>query len=656
MQQIAHSLPYKKELDGIRGIAIILVVLFHIWPEYFSFGFVGVDIFFVLSGYLITKIIVNKAENKAFRLYEFYRNRIRRIFPALIVVLSATMIVGYLFLFPEELKVLGKHVKSSALFYQNFRLIDEAGYWDESGQLKPLLHFWSLSIEEQFYILWPLLIIVLVRLKALSSLPLITLSLIWLSYSLNDEVNVFFHSLTRFWELTIGALIVWLERFSNIQKWTAKARYIIWLGLILSIAIFHQESDFHIGKTFLLVMNVALLILSLQLKTDRFLGGRLLVFIGVLSYPLYLWHYPIISYAHIFGISVIKNGLWILIISLILAYLTFRYIEVYARKQTNIRFIMGLVACVLIVAGVGQFLRLNDGLPNRAHLENIEKAKEQFIREPSTNERCIKLSTKILNQAPMFDYCKLSAQLKTEDYVAIIGDSHAHALYPGFKQQLARHKFQTILLSNSGCASFLGGERGKSLKFVAECKNKIEQIYKVLDSLTGLKKVIVVARGPKYIYQKGFGKVDNGSPPAKYVSYFLDEENYDPEAVYMASLNESVKYLTENNKEVYVFLENPELGFSPKSCIDRPFGIASRKCVVSYQAYKQRMSTYRSNVIAIVEKYPNAKVLDPESYLCDKENCHAEIDKIMLYADDDHFSVMGSQYIADKLINEVITQ
>jgi len=138
MQQIPHSLPYKKELDGIRGIAIILVVLFHIWPQTFSFGFVGVDIFFVLSGYLITKIIVTKLEKDEFSLYEFYRNRIRRIFPALIIVLLTTACVGYLFLFPEEFERLGKHIKSSALFYQNFRLIDEAGYWDESGQLKPL--------------------------------------------------------------------------------------------------------------------------------------------------------------------------------------------------------------------------------------------------------------------------------------------------------------------------------------------------------------------------------------------------------------------------------------------------------------------------------------------------------------------------------------
>ncbi len=147
-----HSLKYNSALDGLRGIAISLVLLFHIWPKYFSFGYVGVDIFFVLSGYLITRIIHSRLQANCFSFREFYRNRIRRIFPAMIIVLLGTFFIGYLFLFSPELEQLGKNIKSSAFFFQNFRLIGEVGYWDDAAQLKPLLHFWSLSIEEQFYI------------------------------------------------------------------------------------------------------------------------------------------------------------------------------------------------------------------------------------------------------------------------------------------------------------------------------------------------------------------------------------------------------------------------------------------------------------------------------------------------------------------------
>ena len=144
---VKHSLKYNPSIDGLRGIAISLVLIFHIWPEYFSFGYVGVDIFFVLSGYLITQIIYTKLEQKSFSLKEFYRNRIRRIFPALIVVLITTLIIGCLFMFPSKLEQFGKHIKSSVFFYENFRLIGEIRYRDESATLKFLFHFCSLDIE-----------------------------------------------------------------------------------------------------------------------------------------------------------------------------------------------------------------------------------------------------------------------------------------------------------------------------------------------------------------------------------------------------------------------------------------------------------------------------------------------------------------------------
>ena len=161
---VKHSLDYNPSIDGLRGIAISLVLMFHIWPNYFSFGYVGVDLFFVLSGYLISKIIYTKLEKDNFSLKEFYRNRIRRIFPSLIIVLFSCLTFGYLFLFPNELENLAKHIKSSAFFYENFRLINEVGYWDEAAILKPLLHFWSLAIEEQFYIFWPLIFLFYIKL------------------------------------------------------------------------------------------------------------------------------------------------------------------------------------------------------------------------------------------------------------------------------------------------------------------------------------------------------------------------------------------------------------------------------------------------------------------------------------------------------------
>jgi len=171
--------------------------------------------------------------------------------------------------------------------------------------------------------------------------------------------------------------------------------------------------------------------------------------------------------------------------------------------------------------------------------------------------------------------------------------------------------------------------------------------------MPNLTKIILVARGPKYMYEKGFGEIDK-TGENKYSAYFSGNEAYKPESIYMKSMDMSLSYLVKQGKEVYVFLENPELGFSPKSCINRPFGLVANPCVVSLEEYKQRMSAYRSDIMTIVEKYGNAHILDAESLLCDDKQCYAKMNGKILYADDDHFSVEGSRYIASKMINKLV--
>jgi peptidoglycan/LPS O-acetylase OafA/YrhL len=357
---VNHSLKYNPSLDGIRGIAILSVLLFHIYPQYFSYGYFGVDLFFLLSGFLITQIIYTKLQSNSFSFKEFYRNRIRRIFPTVIIVLLFTILIGYLFLFPSELENLGKHIKSSAFFYQNFRLIGEVGYWDKDAVLKPLLHFWSLSIEEQFYLFWPLIIFIIYKLRLNLILSLLILCLTMVSFRYILDIDTFYHSMARFWELSLGGLLFAI---------TYKYKYEI-------------------------------------SKTNGLLSNNFLVFFGLISFPLYLWHYVLISYMHIFGLDVTKYGLFIILVSILLSYLTYRYIEIYARKQTSYKFAVILFVILFSIGFIGKYIYKHKGLTNRNHLISNEYFKKQFTRTKSKNEYGAKIVSNLLGYLPNNDYIK----------------------------------------------------------------------------------------------------------------------------------------------------------------------------------------------------------------------------------------------------------
>ncbi|WP_456414310.1 acyltransferase family protein, partial [Oceanithermus profundus] len=203
-----RSLEYNPVLDGVRGIAVALVVLFHFYPDVFPFGYIGVDLFFVLSGYLITRVILKRLRQGHFSFAEFYRNRARRLFPALSILLLVALAAGYLFLFPQEYAQLGLHVNSSAWYYQNFRLMHEIGYWDAAALAKPLLHLWSLAIEEQFYLAWPSVLVFFVllgrrtplRLPHATAATLVLFFIIAIFLSGRGAQSAFYHTLARVWE------------------------------------------------------------------------------------------------------------------------------------------------------------------------------------------------------------------------------------------------------------------------------------------------------------------------------------------------------------------------------------------------------------------------------------------------------------------------
>ena len=657
---VTHSLKYNPALDGLRGIAILLVLFFHLFPNYFSFGYIGVDIFFLLSGFLITQIIYTKLEKNSFSFLEFYRNRIRRIFPALIIVLIFTLIIGYLFLFPSELADLGKHLKSSAFFYQNFQLMHEVGYWDKAAELKPLLHCWSLSIEEQFYLLWPLTILLIYKSRVDLLIALLIVVFLLMVSPFLFNIDTFYHSVSRFWELAFGGLTYALTR-SCFYKYFNLRSWVVVLLFVAALIYVYGNSSYSFLKTFVVVLTTALAILYVTKNShDKFFASKFLVFFGLISYPLYLWHYVIISYQHIFGFNVQKYAVATIVLSILFSFLTYRYIEIYARRSKSYLFATILFVILLSIGFLGNYIYKERGLPSRSFLIDNRKFQKQFIRTPAKNALGFNLVSKVLGYRPSNDYIKATSDDLHREYVVIVGDSHAHTSYPGFAQMFKKRGLETLLIANSSCPPYVGGAMGSTLNKIRECQKKINDIYKTINKIPHIKKLIFATRGPTYIYGIGYGVVDGGNEVpysgSKFIEYFVDRKLWNQKRQFFNKIERTFQYFSSKKFKTYYLIEDPELGFLPKNCMERPFGILPSQCRISYSDYIHRAGEYRERVYQIGKKYPVITILDPKWLYCDHEYCYAVKDGKMLYADDDHHSIDGSimqaKFFKDKLLHD----
>jgi peptidoglycan/LPS O-acetylase OafA/YrhL len=352
---------YRPDIDGMRAIAVLAVVANHAFPGRLPGGFIGVDVFFVISGFLISTIIFENLDSGTFTFREFYSRRIRRIFPALIITLVGVLVLGWLLLISEELTQLGKHVAAGAAFLSNFVLQGEAGYFDSSSETKPLLHLWSLGIEEQFYIAWPL--ILWFAWKRQINLLTITLLLAFASFYLNvqgvktDPISTFYLPHTRFWELMTGSALAWVTIYLK----ESKLGFRLAIDRLLNRIVFRnpREPDERTLRNFIAIAGSSLLIFgflvfdksttypgisalipvlgSLLLIyagpaawiNQKLLSNKILVWFGLISFPLYLWHWPLISFVWIIegGVPPTVTRALAVLVAIVLAWATKVFIE-----------------------------------------------------------------------------------------------------------------------------------------------------------------------------------------------------------------------------------------------------------------------------------------------------------------------------------------
>jgi peptidoglycan/LPS O-acetylase OafA/YrhL len=648
------KVPYRGDLDALRGISVLLVVFYHAFPNIFPGGFIGVDIFFVISGFLITQIILNDLKSQKFSLKDFYSRRIRRLVPPLLAVLMATLVAGWLMLFPDEYSQLGMHLFKSSMFVQNFQLIGELGYFDVESHFKPLLHLWSLSIEEQYYLVWPLLLLVFYkRFKLQVVIGMIVIMSFGFNFIFTHEENTasFFHSASRVWELAVGSMlgISFSDQSLTCQnKNFSRAFFAAGVTSIgLALLVIDGSSNYPGWLGLLPVLGAALVIYA-RLELNSW-GG--LVSTGLISYPLYLWHWVVLSFCYIYigDVPSLYTLVFAVVISVVLAFLTYRYIEKLRYLDSNL-VVPALLACLAIVGVTGYFISAREGLPERNHLAYLKETNLEFIRTPAADELCESYVRSIINEEVKFHYCR-SEFIDQADIVAIIGDSHAHALFPGVAATAAKNGYSSVLYANSSCPPLIGFRWGRSDEERVKCQNYIRQIMRLVSEDTSIKKVLIATRGPVYIHGEVQGEITKETVldslqqraypiTQSYETYFKGYFN-------ILQLFSEARHI----QGIYYFLENPELDILPKQLVPRPFdywGVSVKEGTVDKNLYELRMKEYRTLARSVTSKFTKAVLIDVEPYLCKGDRCFSYMNGEFLYADDDHFSVFGSHYILGK--------
>lgn len=646
--------PYRADIDGLRAIAVLAVVAYHAFPAWVSGGFVGVDVFFVISGYLISGILLQSQREHRFNILAFYARRIRRIFPALTVVLLAALIFGWFALFGKEYAQLGKHAAGGAGFVSNWVLWREASYFDNEAVTKPLLHLWSLGIEEQFYLVWPVLLFVGWKL-GVDALPLILIIGVS-SFAMNvalvhdHAVATFYSPVTRVWELAMGGVLasLTLRRLPEKEVTIGVVRHGLSIaggvGIAASVFVLDRWSRFP-GWLGLLPTVGATMVIAAgphAWLNRHLLSRRTLVFIGLISFPLYLWHWPLLSFLRIVESSQPVIGLRIsaVIASFALAWITYRLVERPVRFGRHPRVKTALVSAALAATGwAGYVVSQHDGFGFR--LAAYEHKLLVFVPVVESTPAC-KALVRVDSR-----YC-LVADSSRPPTVALIGDSHANRMWASLSEKYRADGENLVQLGGGGCLPFWNvrtGEQGQPNR--CEATIPLELDYALASR--SIRKVLFLNRGPWFIegsdlYYKTKSLLQDVRRPS----------DKDRRRIYGDALNAVVRRFASAGKSVIVLIDSPEFNYDPRTClgVDRPFATPFRPkpdCRIVRSVVEARNKAYVEISTAAVRAVPSARLINLQDALCDDQFCYAIRDGRLLYRDADHLSEYGTQYVMGKL-------
>lgn len=663
MKDIKHSLNYRADIDGLRGLAVLSVFFYHLYPAVLRGGFVGVDIFFIISGYLISKIILLQIQENKFSFSEFYARRIKRIFPALFTVLLFAGLLAVLILTPEEYERFFKAAKNTSLQISNFyfahKKIDYFGNTDDSS---PLLHTWSLGVEEQFYLIWPLLIFLFIHKfkgKIKNTLYIFTsifvLSLFTSEYLVRHiPLDAFFLLHSRAWELALGGLLAYYSIYNFNALKNTKALNLVSLGgllLILFSVIFYSKTMNFPGLLALVPCIGTVLVIyagcqNKKLFINKFLSNKLLVFIGVISYSLYLWHWVIICFHKIISDTKEINilvGCIIFILSLIISYLSYKYIETPFRKikANNKKVIFTGISLMLI------FLLLSFAFVYQEDAKwRLGNNTQKVLKHPYTS---IKKHMNAVHSELILTNKQAS---KNSKEVLVLGDSHSEHYIPLVSLWARDNNYKIKHITLAGAPALIGDYylSNKNNNKFTQYQNNINKYLK-----NHSPEYIFLAMRQDSFTEDTFISVQGHKAGAR----LFDNKNSElstnnSRRVFTEQLTHTVNILTQDNniKKIIILGQVPLLATDyPIYCYMKQDTILGKyiykyfykkdftKCYAQHTESASRLATGYN----IYNNINNNKVIifDPRKYM----QKPFDNKKQFMYLDDDHINIYGAQHL-----------